>query len=207
MARHHRIRGASVVIRGSVVPPVSSELCSAAQEAYELFVEIQRLDTADLLCGEALCGAGPTAPARPFRCHASSSIGPDPGFDTPSVCRLPRRSPAPNRRASTTEPQTNRGFVHQTLRRHDRGSGRTGGARGSPGAAVRVVRERRFLLSVKQSEPDWSLLPFKGLDRWPTIQWTLHNIRQMGARDHKRALDHLRNVLELRLPDRARTIR
>ena len=46
----------SVVIRGSVVPPVSSELCSAAQEAYELFVEIQRPDTADLYAGK-LCTA------------------------------------------------------------------------------------------------------------------------------------------------------
>ena len=31
-------------------------------------------------------------------------------------------------------------------------------------------KERRFLLSVKQGEPDWSLLPFEGLDRWPAIQ-------------------------------------
>jgi hypothetical protein len=46
----------SVVIRGSLVPPVSSELCSAAQEAYELFVEIQRLDLADLYAGK-LCAA------------------------------------------------------------------------------------------------------------------------------------------------------
>ena len=46
----------SVVIRGSLVPPVSSELCSAAQDAYELFVEIQRLDSADLYAGK-LCAA------------------------------------------------------------------------------------------------------------------------------------------------------
>jgi predicted nucleotidyltransferase component of viral defense system len=46
----------SVVIRGSLVPPVSSELCSAAQEAYDLFVEIQRLDLPDLYAGK-LCAA------------------------------------------------------------------------------------------------------------------------------------------------------
>ncbi len=27
------------------------------------------------------------------------------------------------------------------------------------------------------------------LDRWPAIQWKLHNIRQRGARNHKKALD------------------
>ena len=46
----------SVVIRGSLVPPVTSALCSAAQEGYELFVEIQRLDSPDLYAGK-LCAA------------------------------------------------------------------------------------------------------------------------------------------------------
>jgi predicted nucleotidyltransferase component of viral defense system len=46
----------SVVIRGSLVPPVTSALCSAAQEDYELFVEIQRLDSPDLYAGK-LCAA------------------------------------------------------------------------------------------------------------------------------------------------------
>ena len=46
----------SVVIRGSLVPLISSELCLAAQEAYELFVEIQRLDLPDLYAGK-LCAA------------------------------------------------------------------------------------------------------------------------------------------------------
>ena len=54
--------------------------------------------------------------------------------------------------------------------------------------------KRRFLLSIKQGEPDWSLLPFEGLDRWPAIQWKLHNIRQMSTRSHKKALDRLRKV-------------
>jgi hypothetical protein len=30
--------------------------------------------------------------------------------------------------------------------------------------------ERRFLLSIKQGEPDWTLLPFEGLDQWLAIQ-------------------------------------
>jgi hypothetical protein len=57
--------------------------------------------------------------------------------------------------------------------------------------------ERRFLLSIKQGEPDWTLLPFDGLDQWPAIQWKLHNIRQMSSRTHKAALTRLRDVLEI----------
>jgi hypothetical protein len=55
--------------------------------------------------------------------------------------------------------------------------------------------ERRFLLSIKQGEPDWEQLPFDDLDKWPAIQWKLHNIRQMSARSHKAALTRLRDVL------------
>ena len=58
-------------------------------------------------------------------------------------------------------------------------------------------RERRFLLSIKQGEPDWRLLPFECLDRWPAIQWKLYNIRQMSPRSHKEALGRLRNILQI----------
>jgi len=64
-------------------------------------------------------------------------------------------------------------------------------------ATALTGNERRFLLSIKQGEPDWTLLPFEGLDRWPAIQWKLHNIRQMSERMHKAALSRLREVLEI----------
>ena len=57
--------------------------------------------------------------------------------------------------------------------------------------------ERMFLLSVKQGEPDWTLLPFADLEHWPAIQWKLHNIRQMSPRAHEVAVDRLRAVLEI----------
>ncbi len=57
--------------------------------------------------------------------------------------------------------------------------------------------ERRFLLSIKQGEPDWTLLPFEGLDQWPAIQWKLYNVRRMSPRSHKKALGRLRDILEI----------
>lgn len=62
-------------------------------------------------------------------------------------------------------------------------------------ASALTEKERWFLLSIKQGEPDWALLPFEGLDQWPAIQWKLHNVRQLSARSHKKALDRLRAVL------------
>jgi len=64
-------------------------------------------------------------------------------------------------------------------------------------ASALTDNERRFLLSIKQGEPDWSLLPFEGLDQWPAIQWKLHNIRLMSDRRHKAAIGRLREVLDL----------
>ena len=42
--------------KGSLFPPVESDICPAAQEAYELSVRVQRLDIADLYGGK-LCAA------------------------------------------------------------------------------------------------------------------------------------------------------
>ena len=64
-------------------------------------------------------------------------------------------------------------------------------------ASIRNLFELRFLLSIKQGEPDWSLLPFDGLDQWPAIQWKLYNIRRMSPRSHKKALGRLRDTLEM----------
>ena len=64
-------------------------------------------------------------------------------------------------------------------------------------ASIRNLFQLRFLLSIKQGEPDWSLLPFDGLDQWPAIQWKLYNIRRMSPRSHKKALGRLRDTLEM----------
>ncbi len=62
-------------------------------------------------------------------------------------------------------------------------------------ASALTDNERRFLLSIKQDEPDWSLLPFEGLDRWPAIQWKLRNIQLMNDRRHEAAIRRLRKIL------------
>lgn len=98
----------SIVIRGSLVPPVSSELCTAAQEAYELFVEIQRLDSADLYAGKLCAALDRQHPRDLFDIMHLQAAGPISKSYTASVCRLPRRSSTPNRRASEAEPQSDR---------------------------------------------------------------------------------------------------
>jgi predicted nucleotidyltransferase component of viral defense system len=57
--------------------------------------------------------------------------------------------------------------------------------------------EKKFLLSIKQGEPNWDLLPVAGIDQLPAIQWKLVNIRKMGKKKQKESLQKLQAALGL----------
>jgi len=46
--------------------------------------------------------------------------------------------------------------------------------------------ERRFLLSVKGLEPDWSILGIPGLERLPAVQWKLLNLARLKKANPKK---------------------
>ena len=46
--------------------------------------------------------------------------------------------------------------------------------------------ERKFLLAIKQGEPDWDLMPFDHIEQLPAIRWKLHNVNRMSARSQDR---------------------
>ena len=55
--------------------------------------------------------------------------------------------------------------------------------------------EKQFLISLKKGEPDWSLLPVGHIDKLPSIQWKLHNIRKLEEKKRKDQLQKLEKVL------------
>jgi predicted nucleotidyltransferase component of viral defense system len=57
--------------------------------------------------------------------------------------------------------------------------------------------ERRFLLSIKQGQPDWELMPVACIGQLPAIQWKLINIRKMDKDKQLASLQKLRSVLGL----------
>ena len=66
---------------------------------------------------------------------------------------------------------------------------------------VTLIRERlsaaqrKFLLSFKKGEPEWSLLPLTGVAQLPAVQWKLVNIGRMSKAKHGAAVEKLRQVL------------
>jgi hypothetical protein len=63
--------------------------------------------------------------------------------------------------------------------------------------ACLTADERRFILSIKKGEPEWDLLPIKGIDKLPAIQWKLLNIKKMSSKNHVTSINRLRKILEI----------
>jgi len=55
---------------------------------------------------------------------------------------------------------------------------------------------KAFLLSVKQGNPDWSLIDLPHVSELPAVQWKLKNLENMPERKHRAALERLEQVLE-----------
>jgi hypothetical protein len=57
--------------------------------------------------------------------------------------------------------------------------------------------EKKFLLSLKSGSPEWSLMPISGLEKLPSIQWKLENIRKIKAEKKQTSYDNLQNILKM----------
>ena len=57
--------------------------------------------------------------------------------------------------------------------------------------------ERLFLLSLKQGDPQWQLMPFGNINKLPALQWKLINIEKMDKKKHQLMVDNLKRVLNL----------
>ena len=55
--------------------------------------------------------------------------------------------------------------------------------------------EKKFLLSIKQGEPDWDHMQVAGIDQLPAIQWKLLNFRKIKKEKHAESLQKLRTAL------------
>ena len=56
--------------------------------------------------------------------------------------------------------------------------------------------DKQFLLSIKQREPRWDLLPLNGIRQLPAVQWKLLNLKRMSKASHRAAVDRLKAVLD-----------
>lgn len=57
--------------------------------------------------------------------------------------------------------------------------------------------ERKFLFSIKNGDPQWSLMPIPGIEKLPGLAWKQINVGKMDRQKHREALDKLKRVLQL----------
>jgi hypothetical protein len=59
------------------------------------------------------------------------------------------------------------------------------------------IDEKLFLLSVKELQPNWTLLGLDGVELLPAVQWKLQNLAQMPKNKHQLAIQKLKQVLNI----------
>ncbi len=194
----------NLVLRGAVFPPVHRELSQHAEEFFELSATILTLATADLYGGK-LCAA--LDRQHPRDIYDVKILMENEGITdeirTAFVVYL-----ASHDRPMSELLNPNRKELCQIY--ENEFSGMTADSVSYDELiAVRekfidtvnstlTENEKRFLLSIKQGEPDWGLIPVSGIDQLPAIQWKLLNIRKMKKEKQNESLQKLRLVLDLK---------
>lgn len=201
---HARIKvEPSPIFRGCLFPPIEHDLCQSAQDEYELYVRVQRLATADLYGGKLCAALDRQHPRDLFDIKQLQ----DTGELTEDIRQAFVVYLAGHRRPMAELLAPNAKPIEQLYTHHFAGMtahtielDELEAAREQMFVWARTAlseNERKFLLSIKQGEPDWSLMPFDHIQELPAIQWKLRNIKRMSAHAHATALDRLRDVLEL----------
>jgi predicted nucleotidyltransferase component of viral defense system len=192
----------NLVVRGTVFPPESRDLCDAVQQEFELVASASCLSVPDLYAGK-ICAA--LDRQNPRDLYDVMLLLEDEGI-TPEIRRafvvyLASHS-RPMSELLDPTPEDARHEFEQRLSGMVRSDVSFDQLRDVQERLPRLLRdaldedETRFILSVKAGDPDWGALGIDHLHTLPAVQWKLRNIRAMSPGRRREALDKLRHVLE-----------
>ena len=192
---------ANTVLRGSVFPSETRELCQSAQTEFSVSVDAQLLSIPDLFGGK-LC-------AVLDRQHPRDLFDAKLLLEREGLTDEIRRAfvvylachPRPiHELLSPTFLDMRRVFESEFL-----GMSRIPVSydelEAARAATVESVMnglsddERQFLLSIKKGEPNWALLAIDGIELLPALQWKLRNIARMERNKHRQQIDELERCL------------
>jgi len=189
------------VLRGSVYPPETRDLCHEAQALFELFVSAQTLSLADVYGGK-MCAA--LDRQHPRDLYDMRLLFANEGL-TPRVRRAFVVYLASHDRPMHELLEPKFKHIAQIYAGEFAGMAREKvpvedlcETRERLVAEIRKgldADEKRFLLSIKRGEPEWDALGIAHLRELPALQWKLQNIRRMEEGKRKAALDKLQKVL------------
>jgi predicted nucleotidyltransferase component of viral defense system len=200
------------IIRGTVFPTEIRPLCQEAQSAFNTTANVRCLSEADLYGGKICAAMDRQHPRDLFDILPLMRSG---GLDVSirkaflvyalshprPLAELIDPHPQPLKHIFRTEFA---GMVRDTVDIETLEKARAWIIQTIQSALTRD--ERRFLLSCKAGDPDWSLAELPGhVPQLPAIRWKLHNIsllRQKHPKKHAEALSKLENCLFPRIQDK-----
>ncbi len=191
------------VIRGAVFLPVEYELCGRAEELFELSVTASTLAVGDLYGGK-LCAALDRQHPRDFFDVKIllENEGITDEIRTAFVVYLASHARPMSELLNPNKKDFRRMYEQQfagmTVEKVEY----------DELVAVRerlietikktmTENEKQFLLSIKQGNPEWDLIPVAGIDQLPAIQWKLANIQKMQKEKHAESIQKLQAALGL----------
>jgi predicted nucleotidyltransferase component of viral defense system len=194
----------NTTIRGHLFEPQEMDVADAVEEAFGRFVSMRVVAPAELFGGKICAALDRQHPRDLFDIHqlfAGDGLSDDirQGFlayllaSKRPIHEMIRPNFLDQRRAFETQfaGMTQEPFSYEDFE----------------AARERLVQElhagftdtdRRFLLSFKSGEPDWSLFPHERLKDLPAVQWKLSNIQTLKSQNPAKHAEQLK-VLEERL--------
>ncbi len=192
----------NLILRGSVFPPTTYELCKKAQETFESHLVVKGLSRPDIYGGK-LCAAldrqhprdlfdvklllddeGITDDIRKaFIVYLASHDRPMNELLSP-IWKDISQTFDDDFQGMTTDPIT---LTELLIARDQMLQAIKAGL---------TANEKQFLISLKMGEPDWQLLGLKGIEDLPGVQWKLLNIKKMGRQKRDEGIAKLKMALE-----------
>lgn len=193
----------NLVLRGTVYDPVERELCERAESLFEIAAPVNTLSVADLYGGKICAALDRQHPRDLFDVKIlMESEGITDEIRTAFVIYL-----ASNSRPMSELLAPNLKDFRQVFEQEFTGMTDTEvGYEELVAVRERLVEtirkkmsenEKQFLVSIKQGQPNWHLVPVTGIEHLPAIQWKLVNIRKMDKKKQIEALTKLEAVLGL----------
>src|SRR4030042_172741 len=186
------------VLRGSAFPTETRPLCQKAQDHFELSIEARTLSFEDLYGGKACAALD--------RQHPRDFFDIDMLFKNEGLSEKIRKAfivylvshsrpmlELLNPHLGDLRPVFEREFQEMVIEQVTAEELRVVGERLVSRVQEEMTKEeRRFIVSVKEGEPQWNLLGVPGIENLPGVQWKFQNIRRMARTKHREALQKLR---------------
>ncbi|MBU1696361.1 MAG: nucleotidyl transferase AbiEii/AbiGii toxin family protein [Proteobacteria bacterium] len=193
----------NLILRGSCYPPISKPLCKNAGDIFKMEMEIPVLSFADLYGGKICAALDRQHPRDLFDIKLLSEAG---GLNEEISQAFVVYLASHNRPMSELLSPNFKDF-RQAYETEFKGMSsievsyqeleKIGKELPSLILSKLSSNERKFLLSVKMGNPNFSLLSISGLENLPAIKWKVENILKMESKKKITATEKLKSILDL----------